>query len=42
MNKLKKCRECGRYTLKEICSGCEEKTKDAHYKFVKLKDMTKN
>ncbi|MFH1365016.1 MAG: nucleolar RNA-binding Nop10p family protein [archaeon] len=40
--KLKKCVECKKYTLKEICSKCNEKTKDAHYKFVKLRDVKEN
>lgn len=35
--KLKKCPECNTYTLKELCPKCKCKTKDAHYKFVKLK-----
>jgi len=36
---LKKCPACGAYTLKEM--HCKEKTKDAHYKFVKIKDQRK-
>jgi len=39
MNKLKKCGKCSKYTLKEICSICDEETKDAHYKFIKLRDV---
>lgn len=31
--KLRKCSICGKYTLKETCSNCKEKTKDAGYKF---------
>ncbi len=34
--KLKKCLK-GHYTLKEKCPKCKEKTKDAHYKFIKIK-----
>ncbi len=37
MPKLKKCPKCGRYTLKETCPKCKQKTKEAHYKFVKIK-----
>lgn len=37
--KLKKCGSCKNYTLKEKCSKCKEKTKDAHYKFVKIKTI---
>ncbi len=36
--KLKKCKKCGVYTLKEKCS-CGEKSSDAHYKFVKIRDV---
>lgn len=28
--KIKKCLRCGKYTLKEICPLCGEKTKLAH------------
>ena len=28
--KIKKCPRCGKYTLKEICPLCGEKTKLAH------------
>jgi len=28
--KIKKCSRCGKYTLKEICPLCGEKTKLAH------------
>ncbi|MBI2046918.1 hypothetical protein HYT26_02010 [Candidatus Pacearchaeota archaeon] len=31
--KLKFCKKCKKYTLKEICKGCKEKTSEAHYKF---------
>jgi len=40
--KLKKCPECESYTLKEICSKCKTSSKDAHYKFLKLKDAPKS
>lgn len=36
--KLKKCPECNSYTLKETCPNCNSKSKDAHYKFLNLKD----
>jgi len=36
--KLRKCSD-GSYTLKEVCRG--EKTKDAHYKFVKIRSVVK-
>ena len=35
--KLKKCKSCSIYTLKEICAKCKSKTKDAHYKFIRLR-----
>ncbi|ALV62227.1 Ribosome biogenesis protein Nop10 [Thermococcus sp. 2319x1] len=28
--RIKKCQKCGRYTLKDICPVCGEKTKSAH------------
>jgi rRNA maturation protein Nop10 len=37
MNKLKKCDNCKKYTLKDTCSKCEKKTGQAHYKFLKVK-----
>jgi rRNA maturation protein Nop10 len=33
--KLKKCKTCNTYTIKEKCPSCKNKTSDAHYKFVK-------
>ncbi|HIH52403.1 hypothetical protein COT60_00200 [Candidatus Pacearchaeota archaeon CG09_land_8_20_14_0_10_30_9] len=36
--KLKKCKECKKYTLKEVCETCKEKTSEAHYKFIKFQD----
>ncbi len=35
--KLRKCKKCGSYTLKNLCQNCKEKTSDAHYKFLNLK-----
>jgi rRNA maturation protein Nop10 len=35
--KLKKCPVCSSYTLKE--EHCKAKTKDAHYKFIKIRDV---
>jgi len=40
--KLKKCPLCNTYTLKEKCPKCNSQTKDAHYKFIKLKDAKEN
>jgi RNA polymerase subunit RPABC4/transcription elongation factor Spt4 len=40
--KLKKCPKCNIYTLKEICSKCGSKTKEVHYKFIKIKDAPKS
>jgi len=37
MSKLKKCKECNVYTLKDKCPICDKKSSDAHYKFVKIK-----
>lgn len=37
--KLKKCNLCNLYTLKENCPICGNKTSDAHYKFVKKKEI---
>jgi len=35
--KLKKCKECNKYTLEENCPKCNKKTIDAHYKFLKIR-----
>lgn len=32
--KLKKCKSCKSYTLKDECPSCKNKTSDAHYKFI--------
>lgn len=34
--KLKKCPSCKKYTLKLFCEKCKCKTKDAHYKFIRM------
>jgi len=39
MTKLKKCKKCKTYTLKDKCPKCEKVTSDAHYKFVKIKSI---
>lgn len=39
---LKKCPSCKKYTLELICNNCESKTKEAHYKFLKIRDAPKN
>ncbi|MCA9487404.1 MAG: hypothetical protein KC516_00405 [Nanoarchaeota archaeon] len=36
--KLKKCPKCDSYTLKENCNKCKSKSKEAHYKFIKVRD----
>jgi len=40
--KLKKCPECSAYTLKEICPKCNKPCSEAHYKFIKIKDVPSN
>lgn len=37
--KLRRCLSCGKYGLKSECA-CGGKTKDAHYKFVKIKSVS--
>ncbi len=37
--KLKKCPTCKKYSLKNTCAKCKVETKDAHYKFIKLRDQ---
>ncbi|MBD3247034.1 hypothetical protein GF378_00240 [Candidatus Pacearchaeota archaeon] len=39
--KLKKCPNCKHYTLKDKCSKCDEKSKNAHYKYIKIKSSAK-
>jgi len=41
MSKLKKCSHCNLYTLKEACPECKNKTQEAHYKFIKIRDAPK-
>lgn len=40
--KLKKCTSCNEYNLTETCKNCKEKTKSAHYKFIKIRNAPKN
>lgn len=40
--KLKKCKKCKIYTLKDKCSKCDEKTSDAHYKFIHIRPIKKD
>ncbi len=35
--KLKKCKKCDVYTLKNNCPKCNEKTSEGHYKFIRRK-----
>jgi len=37
---LKKCPEHG-YTLHDSCPTCSKPSKDAHYKFIKIRDAPK-
>lgn len=37
--KLRKCKICKSYTLKEVCDKCKGKTSDAHYKFIKVRSQ---
>jgi|GEM_PF-745147 len=39
---LKKCSECKNYTLESSCPKCKNKTKEAHYKFLKIRDAPKS
>ena len=39
--KLKKCPKCNKYTLKDSCDKCNNKTSGAHYKFIKIRDAPK-
>ena len=38
MSKLKKCSKCKEYNLTDQCRTCKSETKDAHYKFIHLRD----
>ena len=37
--KLKKCKLCKIYTLKDNCPRCKKPTGDAHYKFIKTQKI---
>ena len=36
--KLKFCSSCKEYNLTSLCSKCKKETKEAHYKYINLKD----
>ncbi len=36
--KLKKCPFCNEYNLTSKCRSCGKETKEAHYKFIKIRD----
>jgi len=36
MPKIMKCPMCGKYTLKNFCKSCNQKTREVKYKFKKL------
>ena len=38
---LKKCEKCYGYTLEETCPKCKIQTKNAHYKFIQIRDAKK-
>jgi rRNA maturation protein Nop10 len=38
---LKKCPKCSTYNLTSICRKCKTQTKDAHYKFINVKNPPK-
>jgi rRNA maturation protein Nop10 len=40
--KMRKCPSCFKYGFEEVCDKCRIKTKDAHYKFVKIKSEKEN
>ena len=40
--KLKKCSKCEEYGLGEKCKKCDGEMKDAHYKFLRLRDVKNN
>ena len=40
--KLKKCDSCKSYSLKNKCANCNSKTKEAHYKFIKIRNAPKS
>lgn len=40
--KMRQCTNCGFYTMKTECPKCGKETKEAHYKFVKVKSEKEN
>ena len=42
MSLLRKCVFCGIYTLKERCVKCGRETKEASYKFVRIRDAPRD
>lgn len=42
MGLLKKCNNCGTYTLSDKCSKCENLTKEPVYVFKKIRDAPKD
>ncbi len=38
--KLRKCHVCNIYTIEERCPRCDDKTSEAHYKFIKIRSST--
>ncbi len=40
MKKLKKCKKCGKYTLKQ--KHCKEKTSEISYKYLEINKTRKN
>jgi len=40
MNKLKKCKGCNIYTLRNKCPKCNKISSAAHYKFIKVKNKS--
>lgn len=38
---LRKCFNCGGYNLTVVCRDCGRETKEAHYKFLKVRDVVK-
>lgn len=35
--KLKRCKFCNLYTMKDLCPKCKKETSDAHYKFIRMR-----
>jgi len=40
--KLNKCEDCKTYMIKNMCSICKKESKNAHYKFIKIRDAPKS